>query len=69
MITKIVLFPVRLAWRLVTALVNAIGILMGLLLGGLLMAVGILLCFTVIGAFIGAPLTIIGFLVLLRALY
>lgn len=69
MVLKILLFPFRLAWQLVTALVNAIGILMGLLIGSLLMAVGILLCFTVIGAFIGVPLTVIGFLILLRALY
>lgn len=69
MFLKILLFPFRLIWRLVTALVNAIGILMGLLVGTLLMAVGILLCFTVIGAFIGVPMAIIGFFILLRALY
>lgn len=69
MFLKILLFPFRLLWTLVTKLVEAIGILLGLLIGALLMAIGILLCFTVIGAFIGVPMAVIGFFILLRALY
>ena len=69
MFMKILLFPFRLLWTIVTKLVEAIGILMGLLIGSLLMAVGILLCFTFIGAFIGVPMATIGFFILLRALY
>lgn len=68
-LTWLLFFPVRLAWRITTALVNSIGILLGLILGAALMAVGILLCSTFIGAFVGAPMTVIGFLILLRALY
>lgn len=69
LLLRVAFWPVRVAWRIVTAIVNAIGILLGLLLGAALMAIGILLCYTLIGAFIGAPLTVIGFLILLRALY
>ncbi len=68
-LTRIMFFPVRLSWRIVTALVNAIGILLGLVLGSVLLGVGVLLCYTFIGAFIGVPMVVIGFLILLRALY
>ena len=67
---RFILFaPFRISWRLVTALCNAIGILMSLLLGALLVTLGYFLMSSIIGAFIGLPLFVIGLFLLLRALY
>jgi hypothetical protein len=63
------LWPLRCAWWLATQTVNIIGILMGLLAGFLLMAVGGLLCFGVVTFFIGLPLFLIGFVLVVRSLY
>ena len=59
----------RLCWGLTTMTVNATGILLGLVLGFVAMALGLFLCSTIVGFPIGLPLAIIGFFVLLRALY
>lgn len=66
---RLLFLPVRLAWALATWTVNLIGILLGLLVGFVFMALGVLLCSAIVTAFIGAPLFVIGMLLVLRALY
>lgn len=66
---RLVFLPVRLAWALVTWIVNVIGILLGLVIGFGLMALGVLLCSAIITAFLGIPMFVIGLLLVLRALY
>jgi len=65
----LLLWPLVLAWRLVTLVANLTGILLALGLGLLLMMVGLACCATFVGAIVGIPLFILGFLLLLRALY
>ena len=67
--TPIVFFPIVWLWRFVTFLANLTGILLGLALGLGLMVIGLALTWTVIGAVLGIPLFILGFMLLLRALY
>lgn len=68
-IRAIFLWPIILLWRMVTMIGNALGILLTLLLGLAFMAAGYVLTATVIGAVIGIPLFVLGFLLLLRALW
>ena len=67
--TPLVLLPFTLLWRLVSFVVETVGILMGLLVGFVLMVVGAVLCLTVIGSVVGLPLLFIGVLITLRAIY
>jgi hypothetical protein len=64
-----VVWPLRFLWRMITAIANAIGILRTLLIGLVLMIAGFALTGTIIGAVIGIPLFILGFLLLLRGLW
>ncbi len=61
--------PFKLLWRLVTWFEKLIGIALCLILGLAFMAVGLFLIFTFIGAIIGIPLFILGFLLLIRGLF
>jgi hypothetical protein len=63
------LWPFYALWRLLTLILNATGRLLCALLGILLMAVGVALALTVLGAPLGIPLAILGFLLLLRAVF
>ncbi|MBX7258114.1 MAG: hypothetical protein K1Y02_17265 [Candidatus Hydrogenedentes bacterium] len=67
--TPILLWPIILAWRLVTYIVKLTGILVALVLGVIFMFVGWILISSVIGALIGVPLFILGLLITVRALY
>jgi hypothetical protein len=68
-IWRVIFFPVKVLWALVTWIVNLTGLLLGLILGLALMAVGFLLTSFVVTAFLGVPLFILGFFITLRALY
>jgi len=63
------LWPFYALWRLLTSIVNATGSLVLAVLGFVLMVVGLLITLTVVGAPIGIPLAILGFLLLLRAVF
>lgn len=67
--TPLVLLPFTVLWRLISFVVETVGILMGLLVGFILMVVGAVLCLTVIGSVVGLPLLFIGVLITLRAIY
>ncbi len=62
-------WPLRGSWWLVTKVCNRTGILGGLILGLVSMAVGYFLTFSIIGAVIGIPAFVFGFLLTARALY
>jgi hypothetical protein len=63
------LWPFWALWRFVTWIVVLAGRLVAVILGGVLMLIGFLLCLTIIGAIIGIPLAILGFLIALRGLF
>ncbi len=65
----ILLWPFYAIWRLLTFILNLIGRVISALLGIALMAVGVAISLSVVGAPIGIPLTALGFLLLTRALF
>jgi hypothetical protein len=63
------LWPVTLPFRLIAIVIGLVGRL-ALLLGGLAMiAVGVMVTFTVIGACVGIPLIILGVFLVIRGLF
>ena len=62
-------WPVVLLWRFVTFVANLTGILLALGLGIGLMMLGVLFTSTFFGAVLGIPLFVVGFLLVVRALY
>jgi hypothetical protein len=63
------LWPFYALWRLVTFTLGLIGRLLSALLGIGLMAAGVGITLSVVGAPLGVPLTVLGFLLLVRALF
>ena len=63
------LSPLYALWRLVSFILSATGRLVCAVLGVVLMVVGVTLTLTVVGAPLGIPLAILGFLLLLRAFF
>lgn len=55
---KIILFPFRVLMRLIAAI-----------MGGVFILIGGILTFTVVGAFVGVPMIVIGIPLFLRALF
>jgi hypothetical protein len=66
---EILALPFKAIWRLVSMIFVMTGRLLAMILGVALMIVGVLLCFTVIGAILGIPLAIFGFLLATRGLF
>ncbi len=65
----ILLWPFYAIWRLLTFILNLIGRMISALLGIALMAGGVAISLSVVGAPIGIPLAALGFLLLTRALF
>jgi membrane protein YqaA with SNARE-associated domain len=65
----ILLWPFYAIWRLLTFILNLIGRVICALLGIALMAGGVAISLSVVGAPIGIPLAALGFLLLTRALF
>lgn len=63
------LWPFLAAWRIATFVFEITGRLLALVLGLILMAAGVLLSLTVLGAILGIPLAVFGFLLLMRGLF
>lgn len=63
------LWPFWAIWRLVTLILEMTGRLVAVVLGLVLLIVGVLLTVTVVGAIVGIPLGIFGFLLLLRGIF
>ena len=62
-------WPMVLLWRTVTWAANLMGIAAALGIGLVLMLIGALLIQSVVGFFLGAPLFILGLLLVIRGLY
>ena len=63
------LWPFVALWRLIAAIVEVTGRLVAAVLGLVLMIVGVILTVTVVGAVIGIPLILFGFMLMLRGLF
>jgi len=63
------IWPIKLLWKMVTKTATALGIIISLLLGAAFMGAGYILTGTIIGAFIGIPMFIVGLFLFVRALY
>lgn len=65
----ILLWPFYAIWRLLTFILSVVGRLLCALLGIGLMAAGVAITLTVVGAIVGIPLAALGFLLLVRAVF
>jgi len=65
----VVLWPFYALWRLLTLILGLTGRIVAGVLGLVLIAVGVLVSATVVGAPIGVPLAVLGLLLLFRALF
>lgn len=63
------LWPFVALWNLVVYIVSLTGRLVAVILGLVLMLVGAILTFTIVGAIIGIPLAVIGLLLVVRGLW
>jgi hypothetical protein len=66
---SILLWPFKALWALVSLIFAAIGRILCAALGLALMAAGVALSLTVVGAIVGVPLVVFGGLLLVRALF
>jgi hypothetical protein len=64
-----ILWPFWAIWRLLAGIILVTGRLVALILGVVFMIVGGILTLTVIGAIIGIPLLIFGFLLIVRGFF
>ena len=65
----ILLWPFYAIWRLLTFVLNVIGRVLCASLGIGLMIAGVTIALSIVGAPLGVPLTALGFLLLIRALF
>jgi len=63
------LWPFVALWEFVTWILRLTGRLLAVVLGLVLMTVGVLISLTIVGAIIGVPLALLGFLLALRGLF
>jgi hypothetical protein len=63
------LWPFIALWRLLTWILELTGRLVAIVLGIVLIIAGTIVSITVIGAVIGVPLALFGFLLMLRGLF
>jgi hypothetical protein len=64
-----IFWPFKAIWMLLATIVEMTGRLLAMIIGFLLVVVGVILSLTIIGAIIGIPLAIIGFLLILRGIF
>jgi hypothetical protein len=67
--TPVLLWPFVMLWALVGFVLRAVGRIICAVLGLALMAAGVALTLTVLGAIVGIPLAAFGLLLLVRALF
>jgi hypothetical protein len=63
------LWPFWAVWKLMTTLFGLLGRLAAFAIGVALMIVGGVLTITVVGAFVGIPLALVGLLLVMRSLF
>ena len=62
-------WPFWALWKLVSGIVEFTGRIVAEILGLVLMIVGVVVSLTVVGAIVGVPLIIVGFLLAIRGLF
>jgi len=67
--THWLLWPFVALWKLVAGIVTLTGRLVAAILGLVLLIVGVVVSLTIVGAIVGVPLAIFGFLLILRGLF
>jgi len=67
--TPWILWPFVAIWRLVAGIIEMTGRLVAVILGLVLMIVGVRLSATVVGAVVGIPLIVFGFLLVIRGFF
>lgn len=67
--TSWLLWPFMALWKLLAGIIGLTGRFVAAILGLVLMIIGLIATLTVIGAIIGIPLIIFGFLLILRGLF
>ncbi len=68
-IGRLIVLPFWALWRLLTLILELTGRFVAIVIGLVLIVVGIILSLTVVGALLGVPLGIFGFLLVLRGLF
>lgn len=63
------LWPFVFIWNLVAYIVMLTGRLIAVILGLVLLLVGVILSFTLVGACVGVPLAVLGLLMVIRGLW
>ena len=67
--TPWIFWPFVAIWRLLTFILELTGRLVAILLGCVFMIVGVIVSLTVVGAIVGVPIAIFGFLLVMRGLF
>lgn len=65
----LLLWPFYAIWRLLTFILEVVGRLLAAMIGLALMAAGTAITITVLAAPIGIPIAVVGFLLLVRAIF
>ena len=65
----VLLWPFYAVWRLLTFILKLVGRFLAAILGLALMAIGMTITVTLVGAPVGIPIAVFGFLLLIRALF
>jgi hypothetical protein len=63
------LWPLTIVWDVATSILVLVGRIICAALGLALMAVGVMLTMTMVGAWVGVPLATLGMLLMVRALF
>lgn len=66
---KLLTFPFRVVWLFIGMIFGLLGRMLSLLIGITVMIVGLILTVTLIGAFAGIPLIILGALLMTRSFF
>ncbi len=69
MLFRLICWPFTLAARIIGGVLSATGRFVAFLLGLALCAVGAVLCVTIIGLVLGLPLCLLGFGMMIRAIF
>ena len=65
----VLLWPFYAVWRLLTFILKLVGRFLAAILGLALMAIGMTITVTLVGAPVGIPIAVFGFLLLIRSLF
>lgn len=65
----VLLWPAVAVWRFAAFVIGATGRLLAVVLGLVMLIAGVILSFTIIGAIAGIPLSVLGFLLIIRGFF